>query len=131
VVAAEVTVCNKFAQAVSIAVGYQTPSDFKTEGWWVIQPVSCTVVDTRPVTTPYYIHAHTQWRETGGGARERHAWGKGKRLVVASEKFTYVRADQIAAGDQDEEFTLVSDGRFRKVLYTIQNATQTETTQGN
>ena len=57
--AAEVRICNRFSLPVYVAIGYATTSDVKTEGWRLIQPDSCGVVDRRPVDGPYYSHAHT------------------------------------------------------------------------
>jgi hypothetical protein len=65
---------------------------------------------------------HTQWIHDANGTRVRHAWGKGKRLAVDSHKFEFFRADQIATGDQTEDFTLVGSGRYPNLTYRILDA---------
>ena len=124
--AADVTVCNSFTYPVYVAIGYKTVSDLKTEGWWLIESNACQLVDNRTVTGPYYIHAHTQWIHDANGTRIRHAWGKGKRLAIDSHKFEFFRADQIATGDQTEDFTLVGGGRYPNITYRILDAETSE-----
>jgi uncharacterized membrane protein len=117
--AAEVTVCNKFRDAIYVAIGYRTASDFETRGWWAVKPGACRLIDERPVKMPYYIHAHTT-RRNG----VRYAWGKGTALAVSSDSFKYARANQIASRDRVEQFTKVSDGTDgkTKITYTILDA---------
>jgi len=121
---AEVEVCNQFPQTVYVAVGYQDYRNTVTSGWWKIRSGACKVVDDQPVTTPYYIHAHTAWRNN-----TRYSWGKGKRLAVSSKAFTYRNATRIRKNNRWEEFTRLADktDQFSSLTYTIVDASSSQT----
>lgn len=121
---AEVEVCNQFPQAVYVAVGYQDSRDTVTSGWWKVGSGACKVVVDHSVATPYYIHAHTAWKNN-----VRYSWGKGKRLAVSSEAFSRPNAERTGTGDRSEEFSKVMDGtgKFSSFTYTIVDASTSET----
>ena len=121
---AEVEVCNQFPRTVYVALGYQNSRNTVTSGWWKVLSGDCRVVDDRPVTAPFFIHAHTAWSNN-----VRYSWGKGKRLAVSSKAFTYPNADQTRASDRWEEFSQILDktDRFSSLTYTIVDASTSQT----
>lgn len=121
---AEVKVCNQFSQTVYVAVGYHDSRQTVTSGWWKVRSGACRIVDDGPVTAPYFIHAHTAWKN-----QVRYSWGKGKRLAVSSQAFTERNANHIRTGDRWEEFSRIADptDQFSSLTYTIVNASTSET----
>jgi len=55
---AALTVCNKSARPVKVAVGRYNGADWMSQGWWTIAPKACaTVVSARLDSRFYYLFA--------------------------------------------------------------------------
>jgi uncharacterized membrane protein len=91
-VKADLKICNRTADRVTVAAAYVNPrGGFISEGWWNIQPCGdCkTVVLSSETSDPhnYFFHAH------GGGLR----WEGSDRFCTSRSKFTVVGNRNCAA----------------------------------
>lgn len=82
--AAELSFCNDTPVTLSVAIGYATGDTWTSEGWWRIEPVSCTAIIEEDLDLRYYY-----W----------HAWHPGGDLVEDDYRFCI----------SDEVFTIEGD----------------------
>jgi uncharacterized membrane protein len=62
----ELRVCNSTGYPLTVAVGYNKDSNWKSEGWWRIEGGSCQVVISGDLDKRYYYYyAEHKW-ERGG-----------------------------------------------------------------
>jgi uncharacterized membrane protein len=53
---AELTICNKTATPISLAVAFETTQDLVSQGWWTLDPDQCQTTITVPLDRQYYYH---------------------------------------------------------------------------
>ncbi|WP_127142544.1 DUF1036 domain-containing protein [Pelagibacterium montanilacus] len=63
---AQLEVCNRTPNTVSIALGYRTGSGWQSEGWWVAGPEACATVYQGALNARYYYLFAVD--DIGGGA---------------------------------------------------------------
>jgi uncharacterized membrane protein len=55
---AELRVCNQTRYLVNIAVGYNSETSYRTEGWWTVTPTACATPIKGPLENRYvYVYA--------------------------------------------------------------------------
>jgi uncharacterized membrane protein len=55
---ADLTLCNTTSSRIGVAIGYQAPNGWTTEGWWTIPAQTCETLYKGPLSSRYYyIHA--------------------------------------------------------------------------
>ncbi len=80
-------ICNGTLDLVNVAIGYQTETGIRTEGWWTVTANACAQVVQEPLRQSiYYLHV-----EDGFG--ESRLEGD-VTLCVQDRKFSLVDADQ-------------------------------------
>ena len=83
---ADLKLCNTTSSRIGVAIGYQDPADWTTEGWWNIAPRTCETLYKGALSSRfYYIHAIDYDR---GGE-----WA-GKSVMCTTEKSFTIRGVQ-------------------------------------
>jgi uncharacterized membrane protein len=83
---ADLKLCNSTASRVGVAIGYQDPSGWATEGWWNVASQTCETLLKGPVPSRFvYVHAIDYDR---GGE-----WG-GKNDMCTADKSFAIRGVQ-------------------------------------
>lgn len=78
---ADLRVCNRTQNPVSVALGYKTPRGWQSEGWWIADPNGCATVYQGDLTSRfYYLFAAD---DIGGGA-----WDGSVFMCTRDESFT-------------------------------------------
>ena len=55
---ADLKLCNSTSSRIGVAIGYQDPSGWTTEGWWNVAPQTCETLYKGTLSSRfYYIHA--------------------------------------------------------------------------
>jgi uncharacterized membrane protein len=55
---ADLKLCNTTASRIGVAIGYQDPTGWTTEGWWNVAPQTCETLYKGSLSSRfYYIHA--------------------------------------------------------------------------
>jgi uncharacterized membrane protein len=55
---ADLKLCNTTTSRIGVAIGYQDPSGWATEGWWTLAAQTCETLYKGPLTSRYwYVHA--------------------------------------------------------------------------
>ncbi len=103
-VAAQLSVCNTTSSRVGIALGYQEPTGWTTEGWWNIASQSCeTLLKTNVPSRFIYVHAVDYDR--GGD------WSGTNKLCIGDKSFAIREADTCAkSGNKSSGFFEVDTG---------------------
>ncbi|MBX9926582.1 MAG: DUF1036 domain-containing protein [Hyphomicrobiaceae bacterium] len=102
--AAQVTVCNASSSRIGVALAYQDPSGWTSEGWWNIPSQSCeTLLKTQVPSRFIYVHAVDYDR--GGD------WSGTNMLCTAEKSFAIREADKCAkTGNKSSGFFEVDTG---------------------
>jgi tetratricopeptide (TPR) repeat protein/uncharacterized membrane protein len=101
---AQLQFCNEYAEPVRFAIAYETPEGWVSEGWIKVAPKDCA--DTKyDNLTEFYWTGETDWRDVGGGKRERTSWGKARQFSVTDKSFTLKNADQKLKGARRAGFS--------------------------
>ena len=110
---AELRICNKTTSKVGVAIGYKSPRDWMTEGWWTVDADSCATVLAGPLRGRYYYMYAVDYDEGG-------EWGGNSAYVCTREKeFTIQGVDDcVARGYQRTGFYEVDTGEQQS--WTIQ-----------
>jgi len=108
---AGLNICNKTGSVQGISIGYKAGNNWVSEGWWNIDPGSCTTVVGGDLKNRYYYYR----AEINGGPFD----GEGYVFCTTPSEYTivgdkncnargYDREDfrQIDTGSQATEFTL-------------------------
>jgi uncharacterized membrane protein len=83
---ADLKLCNTTASRIGVAIGYQDPNGWTTEGWWNVAPQTCETLYKGSLSSRfYYIHAIDYDR---GGE-----WA-GKSVMCTGEKAFTIRGVQ-------------------------------------
>jgi uncharacterized membrane protein len=83
---ADLKLCNTTASRIGVAIGYQDPSGWTTEGWWNVAPQTCETLYRGSLSSRfYYIHAIDYDR---GGE-----WA-GKSVMCTADKSFTIRGVQ-------------------------------------
>jgi uncharacterized membrane protein len=83
---ADLKLCNTTSSRIGVAIGYQDPNGWTTEGWWNISAQTCETLYKGTLSSRfYYIHAIDYDR---GGE-----WA-GKSLMCTAEKAFTIRGVQ-------------------------------------
>lgn len=101
---AALSVCNKTAHPVRVALGFFNGTDWASRGWWSIAPRDCPKLIEAPLDARYYyLYA------TDGGSG---SWAGGRSFCVASdEKFEIAsRANCAGRGYDRKGFFAVDTG---------------------
>jgi uncharacterized membrane protein len=78
---ADLKLCNATSSRIGVAIGYQDPKGWATEGWWNIASQTCeTLLKGRLGSRFYYVHAVDYDR---GGE-----WGGTNMMCTADKAFT-------------------------------------------
>src|SRR5262245_39494873 len=78
---ADLELCNATSSRIGVAVGYQDPKGWATEGWWNIASQTCeTLLKGKLGSRFYYVHAVDYDR---GGE-----WGGTNMMCTADKVFT-------------------------------------------
>jgi uncharacterized membrane protein len=78
---ADLRVCNKTSDPVSVAMGYRADKGWESEGWWVAQPSQCATVFQGNLNSRfYYLFAAD---DIGGGA-----WSGNVFMCTRDDSFT-------------------------------------------
>jgi uncharacterized membrane protein len=78
---ADLKLCNTTASRIGVAIGYQDPTGWTTEGWWNISAQTCeTLYKGTLASRFYYIHAIDYDR---GGE-----WAGKSQMCTADKSFT-------------------------------------------
>ena len=78
---ADLKLCNATASRIGVAIGYQDPKGWATEGWWNIASQTCeTLLKGKLGSRFYYVHAVDYDR---GGE-----WGGTNMMCTADKVFT-------------------------------------------
>lgn len=99
------TVCNRTAQAVTLALGRFNGTEWMSEGWWTIASQHCTTVIKTPLKARYYyLYA------TDGGPG---SWDGGRAFCVTGTGRFRIdgRADCAGRGFDRKGFFEVDTGR--------------------
>jgi uncharacterized membrane protein len=84
---ADLKLCNATSSRIGVAIGYQDPKGWATEGWWNIASQTCeTLLKGRLGSRFYYIHAVDYDR---GGE-----WGGKNMMCTADKAFTIRGAEE-------------------------------------
>ena len=110
---AELTICNKSENALSIAIGYKSGADWMSEGWWNVATGDCRAVIDGDLQNRHYYY-----RDFNG-----HIAGEGYFFCTTRDEFTiagdadcvsrsYERADfaHLDTGSNARDFTLTITG---------------------
>src|SRR5262245_29779637 len=55
---ADLKLCNTISSRIGVAIGYQDPNGWTTEGWWNVAPQTCETLYKGALSSRfYYIHA--------------------------------------------------------------------------
>ena len=103
--AAELRICNKTTSKVGVAIGYKSPRNWMTEGWWTVDADSCATVLAGPLMGRYYYMYAVDYDEGG-------EWGGNSAYFCTREKeFTIEGVDDcVARGYQRTGFYEVDTG---------------------
>ena len=83
---ADLKLCNTTSSRIGVAIGYQDPSGWTTEGWWNVAPQTCETLYKGSLSSRfYYIHAIDYDR---GGE-----WA-GKSVMCTADKSFTIRGVQ-------------------------------------
>jgi uncharacterized membrane protein len=83
---AEFTICNQSLDVFNVAIGYDRPDGFQTEGWWVIGANRCVDVITEPLPTRYvYIYVQDVFGRSAIQGSERACVGEAKFSIHDAE----------------------------------------------
>lgn len=85
------TFCNKTAQSVDVAVGYDLvgTDETRSEGWFTVRQCQCRQVISQNVkTTEWWVYV----TRNSGGIHDRLSDGAGP-LCVKADKFTYRKSN--------------------------------------
>ena len=78
---ADLKLCNTTSSRIGVAIGYQDPNGWTTEGWWNVAPQTCETLYKGTLSSRfYYIHAIDYDR---GGE-----WA-GKSVMCTSDKIVH------------------------------------------
>jgi uncharacterized membrane protein len=84
---ADLRVCNKTTDPVSVAMGYRADKGWESEGWWVAQPSQCATVFQGNLNSPfYYLFAADDIREVYAEAKGNGFDVKVLRQIVRIRK---------------------------------------------
>jgi uncharacterized membrane protein len=121
---AEVKFCNNNSSETSVAIAYRSADGWISEGWFLVRSGRCTLVHSSPVTSPFYIHAHTPRDQ-----KTFIEWGKDKTFAVSRKKFTFQNAATVVPADEREVFSYLGDGSDGNTnfTYTVDNSTISRT----
>lgn len=79
---AEFTICNQSLDVFNVAIGYDRPGGFQTEGWWVVGANRCVDLITEPLTSRYvYIHVEDVFGRNALSGSVRACVGEGKFAI--------------------------------------------------
>lgn len=81
--AADLKLCNATGSRVGVAIGYQDPKGWATEGWWNLSAQSCEIL-LRGAVPSRFIYVHAVDYERGG------EW-VGKNFMCTQEKTFAIR----------------------------------------
>ncbi len=83
---ADLKLCNTTSSRIGVAIGYQDPTGWTTEGWWNVAPQTCETLYKGALSSRfYYIHAIDYDR---GGE-----WA-GKSVMCTTDKSFTIRGVQ-------------------------------------
>jgi len=104
---ADLKLCNTTPSRIGVAVGYQDPKGWATEGWWTIPSKSCeTLLKGKLPSRFYYIHAIDYDR---GGE-----WKGTSQMCTARQSFIIRGVDKCKArGYKQTGFFEVDTGNAR------------------
>lgn len=86
---ADLKLCNSTASRIGVAVGYQDPTGWATEGWWNIASQTCETLLKGPVPSRF-VYVHAVDYDRGG------EWG-GKNEMCTADKSFAIRGVQDCA----------------------------------
>ena len=86
---ADLKLCNSTASRIGVAVGYQDPTGWATEGWWNIASQTCETLLKGPVPSRF-VYVHAVDYDRGG------EWG-GKNEMCTTDKSFAIRGVQDCA----------------------------------
>ncbi|ENN90300.1 DUF1036 domain-containing protein [Bartonella bovis] len=103
-VRADFRVCNMTQKTVGIALGYRIPSDWMSEGWWVVPPTMCKTLIDGPLSSRfYYLYAED--------AQKKGSWVGSVTMCVKDSKFVIEGVhDCFARGFQKATFEEIDTG---------------------
>jgi uncharacterized membrane protein len=108
---ADVTVCNDFRAAISVALAYEEGGSFASQGWWKVAPGACSDLPFKGFD--FFYAGESDWYREGGG-RKRDIWGKGRNFYVGKGTFKFDNAEQSRRGARSIAFTKITvDERLR------------------
>jgi uncharacterized membrane protein len=105
---AALTVCNKSARPVKVAVGRYSGADWMSQGWWTIAPKACAAVVSASLESRfYYLFASDggsgSWDGTHGFCVSSHETfrirGRGNCLAHGLERKGFFEVDTGSAPD--------------------------------
>jgi uncharacterized membrane protein len=105
---AALTVCNKTAKPVKVAIGRTNGADWISQGWWTIVPKSCTAVVSASLNARFYYLFATDggagsWDGTHGFCVSSHdrfeIAGRGNCLAHGFEHKGFFEVDTRSAAD--------------------------------
>ncbi len=102
--AAQLAVCNASSSRIGVALGYQDPSGWTSEGWWNIPSQSCETLLKAEVPSRF-IYVHAVDYDRGGD------WSGTNQLCTADKSFAIREADKCAkTGSRASGFFEVDTG---------------------
>jgi uncharacterized membrane protein len=119
---ADLKLCNTTTSRIGVAIGYQDPSGWTTEGWWNIAASTCETLMAGPLVSRfYYIYALDY--DQGG------VWG-GKAMLCTRDRMFTIHGieDCVARGFDRSGFFEVDTGE--QPSWTVQLTEPGETGTG-
>ena len=83
---ADLKLCNTTASRIGVAIGYQDPNGWTTEGWWNVAPRTCETLYKGTLSSRYY-YVHAVDYDRGG------EWA-GKSMMCTIDKTFTIRGVQ-------------------------------------
>lgn len=77
---ADLKLCNSTASRVGVAIGYQDPAGWSTEGWWNVASQTCETLLKGPVPSRF-VYVHAVDYDRGG------EWGGKNDMCTADKSF--------------------------------------------
>ncbi|WP_034492804.1 DUF1036 domain-containing protein [Afifella pfennigii] len=114
---ADLRLCNKTPSRVGVAIGYKGASDWRTEGWWNLDPGVCETLLAGALSARYYYIYAVDY-DRGG------EWGGRAFMCTRDKEFTITGVgDCVARGFQRTGFFEVDTGE--QASWTVQLTEET------
>lgn len=85
--------CNRTSQTLEAAFAYRKDNDWRSEGWWQIQPGLCSRVLGKPLDQRFYFYYARSLMVPRAGERPPTMWA-GKYALCVDNKAFRIKGDQ-------------------------------------